>query len=167
MKAALYTEGTHIVSSFVATSSICQGQQVEPLWSALYEKGIHIKYAYTSFKWTSGANDTAYVYVVIVGFSHDSSSVCKLFTSDSCKLVSHINPYLVDGDDILIETRNIPLCNAIPQACGNSPLTASDFRIRRNTPYPEPIRRIHPSLPETFHTYSPADHPGSPASASA
>lgn len=122
MKAALYTEGTHIVSSFVATSSICQGQQVEPLWSALYEKGIHIKYAYTSFKWTSGANDTAYVYVVIVGFSHDASSVCKLFTSDSCKLVSHINPYLVDGDDILIETRNIPLCNVPMIGIGNKPI---------------------------------------------
>lgn len=69
--AAACTE-RNIACAFVSTNSICQGQQVEPLWKPLFEQGICIDFAYRSFVWNSEASDQAHVHVVIVGFSHDS-----------------------------------------------------------------------------------------------
>lgn len=47
IKSALYIQKNHAIQcSFVATNSICQGEQVEPLWSFLYENDIKINFAY-------------------------------------------------------------------------------------------------------------------------
>ena len=64
---------TNIRAAFVSTNSICQGQQVEPLWKPLFEQGIGIDFAWQSFVWNSEANDQAHVHVVIVGFSYVGS----------------------------------------------------------------------------------------------
>lgn len=45
-KAALYIQNTTIKVAFVATDSICQGQQVAPLWKSLLADGIKINFAY-------------------------------------------------------------------------------------------------------------------------
>ena len=51
MKAADYGLHTPTVSAFVSTNSICQGQQVPILWPVIFETGIEIAFAHTSFKW--------------------------------------------------------------------------------------------------------------------
>ena len=50
---AEYIKGTNISVAFVATDSICQGQQIIPLWKGLFEDGIKIQFAYEFFKWES------------------------------------------------------------------------------------------------------------------
>ena len=128
MKAALYMKNTSIKSAFVATDSICQGQQVVPLWKPLFEMGIRINYAYEFFKWESEASGTAMVYVVIVGFSYKEIP-CYLFTSDNEKtLVKHINAYLVSADDVFINKRSKPLFD-VPEMLNGGKPTEGGFLI--------------------------------------
>ena len=79
MKSAEYGMQTRSVSAFVATNSICQGQQVPILWPLIHTTGHEITFAHTSFKWANLASHNAGVTVVIVGFSKGAGSVRKLF----------------------------------------------------------------------------------------
>ena len=79
-KAADFIVGQRIKCAFVSTNSICQGQQVFPLWKPLSESGVAIDFAYTTFRWDSEANEKAHVYCVIIGFSRVSSQQRVLFS---------------------------------------------------------------------------------------
>ena len=98
--------------AFVSTNSICQGQQVYPLWSVIFGTGYHIDFAHTTFIWDSEANSKAHVYCVIVGFSRFWNGQRKLYTEKTVSEVSHINGYLADGPDVFIEKRTNPLCES-------------------------------------------------------
>lgn len=105
-KAAALIKDTNIHCAFVSTNSICQGQQVPPLWSPLFEDGVHIDFAYKTFVWDSEASVKAHVYCVIIGFSSGKQSpTCALYDGDSKIIVPHINGYLIPADDIFIEKR--------------------------------------------------------------
>lgn len=80
-KAAEYMDGHRVRCAFVSTNSICQGQQVEPLWKPLFDNGVHIDFAYKTFVWDSQASDKANVHVVIVGFSKSPDMQPLLFSS--------------------------------------------------------------------------------------
>ena len=69
-KAADYMQNTKIEAAFVSTNSICQGEQVPILWEELFQKGIHINFAYRTFIWQGEARLRAHVHCVIVGFNH-------------------------------------------------------------------------------------------------
>ena len=111
-KASLYIQNTDVKVAFVSTSSICEGQQVAPLWKSLLMDGVRILFAYESFKWGSEAADSAVVYVVIIGFSVKEPKECLLFcTNGSKKSCSHLNPYLLDAPDVFIDKRSSPICD--------------------------------------------------------
>ena len=40
-----------IECAFVSTNSICQGEQVAPLWGTLFNDGMHINFAHQTFQW--------------------------------------------------------------------------------------------------------------------
>ena len=121
-KASVFTKNTKVKTAFVATDSICQGQQIAPIWKNLLKDGIHINFAYKFFKWESEADKKATVYVIIVGFSHIDKKENYIYNNGSIKKVSHISPYLTEADDILVETRNKPLCKVPKIAMGNQPI---------------------------------------------
>ncbi|MCI6694016.1 MAG: N-6 DNA methylase [Campylobacter sp.] len=113
-------------TAFVATNSICQGEQVALLWKALFESGVSIDFAYTSFKWDNSVDfgtgkkekadkKMAAVYVIIAGFSLNNSSQKYIFTGNSRILASNINGYLADAPNIAIESRSKPLCEFVPE----------------------------------------------------
>lgn len=105
-KAADYIKNYPIRCAFVSTNSICQGQQVPPLWGPLLESGIIINFAYKTFVWNSEASVKANVHCVIIGFSKQPIKPALIFEEDGRILsVSHINAYLVDAPDVLIEKR--------------------------------------------------------------
>ena len=57
--------------AFVATNSICQGEQVAQLWPILFDRhGLEIAFAHRTFSWGSEARGKAHVHVVIVGLAH-------------------------------------------------------------------------------------------------
>ena len=121
-KAADYIDSYKITCAFVSTNSICQGQQVAPLWGTLHKMGIHIDFAHTTFVWSSESVNNAHVHCVIVGFSkQNSNSNKRLFNNGMEKLVSNINGYLVDAPDVVIEKRRKTLCDVPPVVYGLKP----------------------------------------------
>ena len=104
-------------AAFVSTNSISQGEQAGLLWSELFNKyNIKIHFAHRTFKWSNEARGNAAVHVVIVGFSNFDISEKRIFEYEDIKGEPHsikaknINPYLVEGKDIFIQKRNIPIC---------------------------------------------------------
>ncbi len=126
-KAALYIQNTTIKVAFVATDSICQGQQVAPLWKSLLADGIKINFAYQFFRWDSEAGNSATVYVIIVGMSIIDSTTRLIFDSDGKHIVEHINPYLIDAPDVLIESRSKPLMDVPTMGMGNQPIDNGQY----------------------------------------
>lgn len=110
-KAAEYMDGHHVRCAFVSTNSICQGQQVEPLWKPLFDNGVHIDFAYKTFVWDSQASDKANVHVVIVGFSKSPDMQPLLFSSTGATKADNINGYLSNAPDVFVEKRRQPLCS--------------------------------------------------------
>lgn len=128
-------------TAFVATNSICQGEQVALLWKPLFESGVSIDFAYTSFKWDNSVDfgtgkkekadkKMAAVYVIIAGFSLNNSSEKYIFTGNSRILASNINGYLVDAPNIAIESRSKPLCNVPEMGIGNKPIDDGNYLFK-------------------------------------
>ena len=108
--AAEYITDTNIRCAFVSTNSICQGQQVAPLWKPLFEDGLHIDFAHRTFIWDSETNLVAHVYCVIIGFSKSKDIKEKFIFEDSRRnKVEHINGYLLESEDVFITKTNKPI----------------------------------------------------------
>ena len=68
-KGANYIKDTASRYAFVTTNSICQGEQVGMLWNHIFDLGLVIRFARTSFKWSNNAKYNAGVTCAIVGVS--------------------------------------------------------------------------------------------------
>ena len=79
LKAADYGTRTRAVAAFVATNSICQGRQVDTLWSLILSAGYEIAFAHSSFKWANLASHNAGVTVAIVGIQITSAEPGSFF----------------------------------------------------------------------------------------
>lgn len=150
-KAAKLIQGSNIRAALVSTNSITQGEQVAAIWKPLKDLfGIHIDFAYRTFRWDSEASLKAHVHCVIIGFSTEirenksdytgniakncNSSVKLLFDNGQTKECNNINAYLMDAPDIFIESRSKPICNVplITKGCqptdgGNLIIEAKDY----------------------------------------
>lgn len=127
MKAVEYGKHTPCTSAFVATNSICQGQQVPILWPIIFDSGHEIVFAHTSFKWANLASYNAGVTVVIVGLSNQVGGECTLYSVDedkqvSAKKVDHINAYLVSGANVIVNRASKPLSKQSEMSFGNKPV---------------------------------------------
>lgn len=121
-----FMQGTKAHAALVATNSITQGQQVEPLWKPIFDSGISIDFAHRTFVWASESSDMAHVHVVIIGFSHVGRSDKILFTYDRAndvrvQHVDHINAYLVDAPDAFVRRRSKPLSDVPAMVAGGKP----------------------------------------------
>ncbi len=135
MKAADYGGHTNAVAAFVATNSICQGRQVDTLWSLIFATGHEVAFAHSSLKWANLASHNAGVTVVIVGISNHASRVRQLFseTTDSgttVKAVDHINAYLVPGPNVIVSQLSRPLSNLNEMTFGNMPNDGGHLLLR-------------------------------------
>lgn len=121
-KAAQLMEGTAIRAAFVSTNSISQGEQVAGVWKPLYDRfGIHIDFAYRTFRWDSEATLKAHVHCVIVGFSGGEKGECMLFDGEEGRKVDNINAYLCASEDVFVESRKKPICDVSEMSTGNRP----------------------------------------------
>ena len=127
-KAVDFIKTTAINVAFVSTNSISQGRSVSILFKPLIEEGLVINFAYQTFQWDSEAKIKAHVHCVIIGFStFFNFQKKKLFIDNNVYKVDHINGYLLDGDDIYIESRNNPICNIPTAAMGNQPIDDGNY----------------------------------------
>jgi len=138
VRAASYIKGTSCRVAFVSTNSISQGEQVGILWGALYEQGIKIHFAHSTFPWESEAKGKAHVHVVIVGFGAFDCTPKQLFDYEAATFkeagratarepvatvieVGNISPYLVAGSDIVLTGRSKPICRVPEIVFGSMP----------------------------------------------
>ena len=123
-QAARFMQDTVIRSAFVSTNSITQGEQVATLWKRLLDMGIHIDYAYRTFRWDSEASLKAHVHCVIIGFSVAENSNKRSIYIDGTRAVDakNINPYLLNAPSILVENRSKPISEAPQISYGSMPI---------------------------------------------
>ena len=119
--ASEYIKNTDVKCAFVSTNSITQGEIVPRLWQFLE---IEILFAYRTFVWDSESNNKAHVHCVIIGFCSKGSAGATqpktLYLSDKVSTpAKHINPYLIDAPDIIIQSRNKALCDIPNMTSGN------------------------------------------------
>jgi hypothetical protein len=115
-------QNNHVKASFVATSSIMQGEQVPLLWDILlFEYRITINYVYRPFKWVNEVQNSAQVYVVIVGFSLDNYHDKVIIDGRNYYKYRSISPYMIDAENILVYSRKNPICNIPEIRFGNQP----------------------------------------------
>jgi type I restriction-modification system DNA methylase subunit len=127
-KTADLISGTDIKAALVSTNSIVQGEIPAILWKPLFSNGIHFDFAYRTFIWDSEANIKAHVHCVIIGFSSslkDSNRI--IYDGDKTYKANNINGYLIDADDIFVESRNRPLCDVPEIGIGNKPIDDGNY----------------------------------------
>lgn len=137
LKAADYGQQATAATAFVATNSICQGQQVPILWPLIFKTGHQITFAYTSFKWANLASHNAGVTVVIVGISKNVGPVRKLYGLGEngkvvVKDVGNINQYLVAAANILIEQQANPISALHAMDRGNGPTDGGHLLLNKS-----------------------------------
>lgn len=130
-KAAEMMQGTNIRAALVSTNSITQGEQVASIWKPLRELfGIHIDFAYRTFRWDSEANLRAHVHCIIVGFSCANNTKDKIIFDNGQQIkANNINAYLIDAPDEFIESRNKPICEVPYMTTGNRPADGGNLII--------------------------------------
>jgi hypothetical protein len=108
LKAAEYGSHTLSTTAFVATNSICQGQQAPVLWPYIFSTGNRITFAYTSFKWSNLASHNAGVTVAVIGISTVAGRRRRLYSvsDDGCVSIREaesINAYLIPGPNVFVD----------------------------------------------------------------
>lgn len=125
---AWFLKGSDLIISdnvklaFVTTNSISQGEQVAFLWKLILDKNVEIKFAHTSFKWSNNAKYNAGITVAIIGLEYKNTELKYLFDSTGVvQIVEHINPYLVNGLDIMVSETRKSISNLPKMVFGNMP----------------------------------------------
>lgn len=133
-KCADLIAGTPVRCALVSTNSVTQGESVANLWKPLFESGVQIDFAYRTFRWNSESTDKAHVHCVIVGFSCRRSSVLPtqnqkfIVDENGNKTVAkNINGYLVDADNVFVESRQHPICDVPEIGIGNKPIDGGSY----------------------------------------
>lgn len=140
-KASEYMQGTAIRTALVSTNSITQGEQVASVWKPLFDRfGVHIDFAYRTFRWDSEASLKAHVHCVIVGFSvAPNERERRLYDGDRYQIVENINAYLIDAPSIFVGSRKNSICNVPEMTTGNRPADGGHLIIE-DSEYDEFIR---------------------------
>jgi len=136
-KAVEYGQAVYTDFAFVATNSICQGEQVPILWPIILDAGFCISFAHTSFKWANLASNKAGVTVVIVGLSKDRSQAKRIFSTSKhgvaeSRSVANINPYLVSGPNAIVRPTSTSISGLAKMLRGNMPNDGGYLLLSRN-----------------------------------
>jgi hypothetical protein len=125
--------------AFVATNSICQGQQVPAFWKNVFATGSNIYFARTSFKWKNLARNNAGVTVVVVGLSFRSQKA-RLFVEDGTETpferrVDFIGPYLTPDNATVVEKASNPINGLPPMDYGSKPADGGGLIVKSKDYY--------------------------------
>lgn len=121
-------QGTTIRAALVSTNSVTQGEAVANLWKPLMESGIHIDFAHRTFQWDSEATIKAHVHCVIVGFSTaplDKMGI--IYDNGTTITANHINGYLLDAEDVFIESNKQPISSVPAIMIGSQPIDDGNY----------------------------------------
>lgn len=126
-------------TALVSTNSLTQGEQVAILWQPLLDAGIKINFAHRTFSWTNEARGKAAVHVVIIGFGLQDASEKTIYEYHDIKGEPHairannINPYLLDGETVLVGISKSPLSPDVPvMTRGSQPTDGGNLLLDQN-----------------------------------
>ena len=141
--------------ALVSTNSITQGEQVAAIWKPLKELfGIHIDFAYRTFRWDSEASIKAHVHCVIIGFSN--VNVPKtIYDNDKQKGAENINAYLIDAPDVFINSRSVPVCEVPQMKSGGKPVEGGFLILSPEEK--EIIERNEPNISKYIRPFTSGD----------
>ena len=124
MKSALMMQANPKVrAALVSTNSITQGEQVANIWKPLVERfGLHIDFAWRTFRWDSESTGKAHVHCVIIGFSiGERKRKPIIFDGGSQIEAKHVNGYLIDMEDVWVMNNKKPICDVPKMVYGSKP----------------------------------------------
>jgi hypothetical protein len=169
IKASEFIQNSLIRCALVSTNSISQGEQVGILWQELYQKyKIKIHFAHRTFSWSNQAKGNAAVHCVIIGFGLEDIDNKRIFDYADIKgepterKVKNINPYLVEGSDLVILSRrktisSVPDINfgSMPNDGGHLILSQSEKEeLVKNEPDADKWIRRYTGAQEFINGYS-------------
>ena len=121
-KCTNFIKGSSVRAALVSTNSVAQGESVANLWKPLFAEGVHIDFAHRTFRWDSEASIKAHVHCVIIGFSIAPNNAPKvIYSSDRPQIAQNINGYLINADNVFVESRKKPLCDVPEMLFGSMP----------------------------------------------
>lgn len=152
-----WAQGKTVRAALVSTNSISQGEQVADLWTPLIERGVHIDFAWRTFRWDSESHLKAHVHCVIIGFSvAPNKQPRRIYREGSApQVASYINAYLVDGPDIYVSNRKQPLCDVPSIGIGNQPIDGGQYLFTAEEK--DAFLRREPAAAPYFHPFYGAD----------
>lgn len=153
VKASKYAELITSHYAFVATSSICQGEQVFPLWGRILNGNTEISFCYEPFKWTNNATKNAGVYCTIVGIRNANSNNYPktIFSKSYSKKASSISPYLIEGEFVVIQSSG-KARNGMPEmSMGSNPVDGKHLIVEESE-YKKEIFE-HPASAKFYRKY--------------
>ena len=129
--ASMMQKNSTIRAALVSTNSITQGEQVAGIWAPLMDRyRIHIDFAWRTFIWDSEANQKAHVHCVIIGFSKgETNKPIFIFNGSETINAKNINGYLIDADNVFIESKSKPICDVPGMTTGNRPADGGNLII--------------------------------------
>ena len=121
-----FIQDTRIECGFVSTNSITEGETVATMWQYV---DICINFAHRTFNWDSEAKQKAHVHCVIIGFATFDRQEKIIYQDGVAKNAQNINAYLCDAPNIIVTSRNKPLCNISAMVYGNKPADGGNLII--------------------------------------
>ena len=145
VKAAAYVGRGAGGIGFVATNSICQGEQVGQLWPVLFERHqMAVAFAHRTFGWGSDARGKAHVHVVVVGLEKNTAQARsrRLFSYAKVDAEPHesshraLSAYLFGADSlrnprIVVREEPRPLNGMPPLIIGSKPIDGGHYIFTR------------------------------------
>lgn len=136
IKGSDYIDKTRAKLAFVTTNSVAQGEHVSLMFPTIFDMGLEIGFAYTSFKWENNAKRNAGVTVAVISLRNPSTEPKYIFTDGLQISAQNINGYLADAQGVIVGRRTKPISTSLPPMTfgskatdgGNLLLTPEDRR---------------------------------------
>lgn len=151
IKAADFIRNANAKYAFVTTNSITQGEQVSILWPIILVD-LDIFIAYKPFMWKNNAKHNAAVAVTIIGVKQKNDcQTKKFFVNGSYKIVSNINPYLIEMDDIFVTPTLLPISRRPEMIKGCSPVDNNNYMFSKEEK--DSFLTRNPTAEQLIHRY--------------
>lgn len=152
IKGARYIAGTKAKLAFVTVNSVCQGEHVEIMFPKIFDEGIEVSFAHTSFIWRNSARNNAGVTVIVLSLRNRSKDAKYIFKDNVQTVASNISPYLFEGRDTIVYKISAKSLSGLPEInFGSMPNDAGNLIVTSDA------RTKHPELTPYLKKFYGAD----------